>query len=357
MAPNVLITGATGFIGGSVLERLTREHPEYNYTALLRNISDEFTSTYPNVKTVKGDYDSTDIITEAASQADVVVHNGNSDHEASIRALTAGLLQHSDATGKPSYLIHLGGTGIVADFQDPEPNYHGKLNPKVWSDVDDIDAIWSLPDGALHRNVDKIIQETWTQHGDKLKTAIMCPPDIYGRGRGPGRKLSVFTPLFVQEVKETGATFYVNEGANTRSWVHVDDLTTVYLKLVEAAVTGDKNAGWGREGYYFAASQEHAHIDVASHVGKLMAAQGVIPSPEPKKLSLDEVKKMAGRPEMAIYQFAANSRTRSHRAQQLLGYRPIAPGLLEALEGDVASAEDELHLSHSGIVAGAKYKA
>lgn len=63
--------------------------------------------------------------------------NGNSDHEASINAIIAGLLRRSE----PSFLIHLGGTGIVADWH--EKIHLGKLGPKVWSDIDDIDEITS----------------------------------------------------------------------------------------------------------------------------------------------------------------------------------------------------------------------
>jgi nucleoside-diphosphate-sugar epimerase len=145
----------------------------------------------------------------------------------------------------PSFLIHLSGTGIVADWQDQ--TYLGKLNPKVWSDIDDIDNITSLPDQALHRNVDKIIQEAATANGEKLKTAIVCPPDIYGPGKGPGKTQSVYVPIFLNEIKQVGAAFYAGEGTNTKSWVHIEDLMTVYLKLVEAAVAGGGGGDWGRE--------------------------------------------------------------------------------------------------------------
>jgi nucleoside-diphosphate-sugar epimerase len=151
------------------------------------------------------------------------------------------LLRRSD----PSFLIHLGGTGVVADWQDP--TYLGKLNPKIWSDIDDIDAITSLPDRALHRNVDKIIQEAAAANGEKLKTAIVCPPDIYGPGRGLGRTQSIYIPAYLDEAKLVGAALYAGEGKNTRSWVHIEDLMTVYLKLIEAAVAGGGGADWGRE--------------------------------------------------------------------------------------------------------------
>jgi nucleoside-diphosphate-sugar epimerase len=238
---------------------VVKTHPDYQVTALLRNVPADFSKRYPNVTIVKGDYDSTDIISKAASEAEVVVRtcstptltreietdccadNGNSDHSASLEAIVSGLLSRSG----PSFLIHLSGTGIIADWRDP--TYLGKLNPKVWSDVDDIDSITSRPDGELHRHTDKFIQESADKHGDKLKTAIMCPPDIYGPGRGPGRTQSVYFPLFWKEIQKNESPFYAGKGTNSRSWVHIEDLMTVYMHVIEAAVAGGEGADWGRE--------------------------------------------------------------------------------------------------------------
>jgi nucleoside-diphosphate-sugar epimerase len=57
----------------------------------------------------------------------------------------------------------------------------------------------------------------------------------------------VYVPAFFDEIKKLGAAFYVGEGKTTRSWVHIEDLMTVYLKLVEAAIVGGSGADWGRE--------------------------------------------------------------------------------------------------------------
>lgn len=112
--------------------------------------------------------------------------------------------------------------------------------------MQDIASITSLPDSAPHRPVDKLILSAATEHG--LKTAIVCPPDIYGKGSGPGKTRSIFLPVFVDLIKnKVGSSFYVGEGANTKGWVHVQDLMKVYLGLVEDAAKGGKNADWGEE--------------------------------------------------------------------------------------------------------------
>ena len=68
-----LSTGATGYIGGTVFDTIVSAHPEYEVTAMLRNVPANFEQKYPKVKIVKGDYDSADIIAEAASKADIVI--------------------------------------------------------------------------------------------------------------------------------------------------------------------------------------------------------------------------------------------------------------------------------------------
>jgi nucleoside-diphosphate-sugar epimerase len=164
---------------------------------------------------------------------------GDSDNETCMKALIEGLSGRSTR----SFLIHLGGTGIIADGQEGS---YGELSPKIWSDIDDIDAICSLPDTALHRKVDKLIQDAAAKHGDRLKCAIVCPPAICGAGKGLGRVQSVLLPLFFAEIERRGSAFYIRSGTNAWSWVHINDLMKIYVALVEDAAAGGVKADWGQ---------------------------------------------------------------------------------------------------------------
>jgi nucleoside-diphosphate-sugar epimerase len=66
-------TGSTGYIGGSVLAAITKAHPEYSVTAILRKVSQHYVDAYPRVKTIVGDYDSADILAKAASESDIII--------------------------------------------------------------------------------------------------------------------------------------------------------------------------------------------------------------------------------------------------------------------------------------------
>lgn len=75
MATSTLfITGATGYIGGSVLSGIVRAHgTNLSVTALLRAPSKEFASHYPDVKVVEGSFDSFDVIEKAASEHEIII--------------------------------------------------------------------------------------------------------------------------------------------------------------------------------------------------------------------------------------------------------------------------------------------
>lgn len=66
--------GATGYIGGDALHAISKAHPEYEWTCLVRN-SDKgalVAKQYPKVRLVYGDLDSSELIAEEATKADIV---------------------------------------------------------------------------------------------------------------------------------------------------------------------------------------------------------------------------------------------------------------------------------------------
>ncbi|KAJ4310375.1 hypothetical protein N0V94_008489, partial [Neodidymelliopsis sp. IMI 364377] len=194
-------TGSTGYIGGSVLHTLTTTHPDWPITVLLRRPPPNFDTLFPSIKILIGDYDSTSLLSSAASESDIVIHCGDSDHVPCLSALISGLLHRKT----PGHLIHLSGTGIVSDHTTPSFS-PGSLNPKTWSDTSpaDLDEIRNLPATALHRATEKLLHETIASQSDNIHIAIIFPPDIYGRGKGPGKQLSALVPMFVAEARKLG---------------------------------------------------------------------------------------------------------------------------------------------------------
>ncbi|KAG6817355.1 hypothetical protein H0H87_009954, partial [Tephrocybe sp. NHM501043] len=73
---NIFITGATGYIGGSVLDRFINR-PDFktlNVTALVRSQEKADTLNLLGVQTVVGSFDDLALLEKAASEADVVIN-------------------------------------------------------------------------------------------------------------------------------------------------------------------------------------------------------------------------------------------------------------------------------------------
>ncbi|TRX91240.1 hypothetical protein FHL15_007845 [Xylaria flabelliformis] len=351
-------TGATGYIGGSVFAALARKHPEYDLTVLLRKPPANFKSQFPDVKLIQGSFDDSDIIAEAAASADIVIHSGDGDHENALNSIITGMLRHDSK----SYLIKLSGTGTLYEYPDTT-EYLGRINPKIYSDIDDIKELVSRPDNALHRRTDAIVFKAAAEHGNRLKTAIVCPPDIYGRGCGPGRRASYYIPWFVEAIKKLGKPFYLQDGSNMRGWVHIDDFVQIYISLVEAAVAGGGSVSWGREvrnsylilflsyllfmvfqlniykGYFLAASQEASQRDIAEATAKILFAKGEISSADAQSISNEEMASLfPDAPYTGFFSFGCNSRSKADRAAKELGHVPKAPSFWDVLESDLMDA-------------------
>ena len=72
MAPSVLITGVTGYVGGTVFNRLLTAHKgEYSVTAYIRDENTAKAVEALGATPLIGSYDTLDILTKAAKEHDV----------------------------------------------------------------------------------------------------------------------------------------------------------------------------------------------------------------------------------------------------------------------------------------------
>jgi hypothetical protein len=110
----------------------------------------------------------------------------SSDHGGAATAISRGLAA-GHTKEKPGFWIHISGTGILT-WKDSETKTYGEPpSQPPYDDLENVAGLTSLPDSAFHRDIDKIVLESAS---DSVKTAIVCPPTIYGPGRGPVNKRS-----------------------------------------------------------------------------------------------------------------------------------------------------------------------
>jgi hypothetical protein len=303
---------------------------------------------YSKVKLVYGDLDSTELITAESASADIVVHTADCDHVASAEAIVAGLSQKPE--GKKGWLVHTSGTGILC-WADYERKSYGVKNEKVYDDWDGIKEVTSLPDYAVHRNVDKIVLAASEKHPGKIDTAIVCPPCIYGPGRGPDNQKSVQAYRMARATLQRGKGFHVEGGNNVWTQVHVQDLSNVYLALVTEALSGQGQATWNDEGYYFAEAGDLVWGDVARAIVKAAKENKLIETDEIDSVSTEEADKLTP---SGSYLWGMNSRARAIRAGKLLGWKPKQPSLFDLIPSIVVGEAKELGLAkgHAEVAAG-----
>lgn len=228
----------------------------------------------------------------------------------------------------PSYYIHTSGTGIVSSA-DVERKTYGEQTTHVYDDWSGIKEVTSLPDTYEHRSVDKIVLAAAEKNPGNIFTAIVCPPCIFGPGRGPDNQRSIQAYELAKTTLNRGKGFQVNAGQNIWHEVHVQDLSDVFLGLVTAALQpGGGKATWNAEGYYFAESGEIVWGEISRKVAQIAKDKKLIETAEVDSVPGDEANKlMRG----ARFLIGTNSRCKAVRARELLGWAPKQKSLVEML--------------------------
>ncbi len=108
----IFLTGATGYIGGSVAERLLREG--HAITCLVRTQQGAQEIGKRGMRPVFGTLDDAEIIARAAREADAVVDTAEANHAGVVEAIASAL----HGSGKP--FLHTSGSGIVAAVTNGE---------------------------------------------------------------------------------------------------------------------------------------------------------------------------------------------------------------------------------------------
>ncbi|KAF9875825.1 hypothetical protein CkaCkLH20_06757 [Colletotrichum karsti] len=337
--------GLEGYIGGDAFSALYEKHPDYEYALLVRSEqrASGVKKAYPkdNVRIVVGTLTDSDVIEKEAAAADVVVHTADSaDDVPSANAIAKGLAAgHSPE--KPGFWLHVSGTGILTWYDTKHERYgEAPLPDQDYHDIRDIDRLLSLPDEAIHRNVDKIVLAA---NSPAVRTAIVSPPTIYGAGRGPLNRRSMQVPGLAKATLEKGFAPIIKPGKTEWDHVNVRDLSAFFVTLVEGTRDASLNADlevFGPRAYYFVESGTHVWSDVARWIAEEAHKQGFLPAPLTKEATIKEVLQSTG----AGATWGLNSKSKAERGPKYWGWKGTAQTLKETIPEVVASEATLLHL-------------
>jgi nucleoside-diphosphate-sugar epimerase len=250
-----------------------------------------------------------------------------SDNEAAAKAIAAGLASgHSRAN--PGFWLHTGGAGILCWETMRDDARLGEASERVYNDWSAVQDLTGLPSDAFHKNVDDLVLSAGS---DSVKTAILCPPTIYGRGRGPSNTRSRQAYELAHLILTGGYIPIIGQGKARWNNVHVADLAQLFVLLTEAAVAGKTDSElWNEKGYYLVENGEHFWADLARAMGRKAVELGLLEGElEEKSLGKDKAIDQAG---FEAVSWGFNSRGTAERAKRLVGWEPKAAGIEDTIE-------------------------
>lgn len=282
----IFLTGATGFIGGSIAARLLLEG--YRVRGLVRSPESAKQLEQRGIEPVIGSLDDDALLTSQARLADGVINTASSDHVGAVRALMAGL----ERSSKP--FLHTSGSSVVGD------DARGSRRSEVIFDEDSTLVV--APDKQPRREIDVSVLDA-AQRG--FRSVVICPSLIYGVGHGMNRN-SVQIPFLAANAVTQGAVQIVGQGMNVWSNVHVDDVVDLYVRALKHAPGG---------AFYFAEQGEASFRELGEALAQRLGLGEV------ECLDPEIAAERWGRSK-AYFSLGSNSRVRARRARRELAWSP-----------------------------------
>lgn len=177
------------------------------------------------------------------------------------------------------------GTSILGDHAE------GKYaSDRVYSDEKDdlYEFERTHPETYSQRVTDLAVTDTADELG--VKSYIVIPPTIYGKGTGFFATISQQIPHLARLALREGQVISINEGKSIWNHIHVEDVADFYSFLLARVLKGDNEAVTsGKRGYFFIQDSEHTWADIANGIAASLVTQGVLDSAEVRQESADWV--------------------------------------------------------------------
>ncbi|KAH7136400.1 NAD dependent epimerase/dehydratase family protein [Dactylonectria macrodidyma] len=324
-AAKILITGATGYIGGSVLTTLLQStNPNIKgsqLSALVRKKEQADLLTTKGVHAIVFDgLDDTAFIREVASKHDIVINTASAFHSGAAEALILGLADRKRDTGRETHLIHTAGTSSLGDL----PISGGFTETRVFSDKEDLYAYIRRREDLepyRQRTTDLVVFEKG--EAANVKTYMLMSPTIYGLGSGLFNQTSIQIDAFIRMARRDGFASVIGSGAAEWDHVHISDLVELYELILARLLAGDVLPS-NKQGVYFNETGHHSWREVSERIAEEGHALAHLKSNEVREVSLDEATDKLGMglpPTVVELGFASRSRTRADLSREI-GWQP-----------------------------------
>ncbi|MEL6381662.1 MAG: NAD-dependent epimerase/dehydratase family protein [Cyanobacteria bacterium J06626_18] len=295
-ATPIFLTGASGYIGGSIATALVAN--EHTVLGLCRSVEKAELLRQRGIEPIVGNLSDERTLFQAAQSADAVINAADADDPFAAESL----LQALEGSGKK--LIHTSGSSIVGDRANGEHS-----NCILHEDI---------PRPVRFEKVGRVTIDTHVVEGAfrEIHSVVICPCLIYGNGTGL-RSESIQVPQMIAVARKYQQARYIGKGENIWSTVLIDDLVSAYLLALEKGPAGS---------FFFIGNDEISFKEIADTIHRELDLDGTAQS-----WTIDEAIQEWGQ-EGAHFAFGSNSRIRSDKARNLLGWVPKQLSLMDWLK-------------------------
>ncbi|PIB01679.1 hypothetical protein CB0940_01250 [Cercospora beticola] len=355
MPHNILLTGASGYLGGSLLNSWQETNFPYrgNIYALVRNEAQGEKVTQYGAKRLSFSLEDDQAVIDAIvkHEISVVYFLVGAYYFQSQKSILKALETVHKATGKITHFLYTTGTKMFADvagcptdrpIYDTDPDLYD-IQKRQESSNEELST-------AVKTNC-AVVDE-----GEKrgVRVYLFSPCVVYGKGTGFGNRISIQTVDIVMAFKACGYAYNVADDQAIWPVCHISDTVSLYSHILTKILNGE-DPPHGKNGYYLASTGPVAWEKIYAAIASALFAKGVIADEKLRPIdqgAIDRIVTALGvdNKSSALSKISGNC-TYTPRRGETTGWKPkFAPAhILESMDEEVEHILENLSDNVRGI--------